>query len=219
MAVEGLELAAGPEVLRTALVCDALDALGFRAQCVDAAIGPLTPGTRLVGRAFPVTVEPVDRPGDPPYQGLLRAIDALGPGDVYTITGGPGVDVALWGELIATAAGARGAAGALCDGHVRDAETLRGLGFPAFCRGTVPYDIDGRLEIVGYGDPIEIGGVTVSRGQLVVGDDDGVVIVPPEVEEEAIARVVEKATAESDFRRAVASGTRPSDAFRRFGVL
>ena len=65
--------------LRASLVSDALDALGLRTQCLSAAIAPITPGTRLVGTAFPLESNPVDVAPDIPYQGLLRALDAVPP--------------------------------------------------------------------------------------------------------------------------------------------
>lgn len=196
-----------------------LDGLGFRRQCLPYELVPVVPGTVLVGRAFTVSVAPVDAPPETPYRGLLGALDALGRDDVYVISSGASREVALWGELVSTAARARGAAGALCDGCVRDVAGVRALGFPVFARGTVPYDIHGRLEVTGTGEPLEIGGIAVIPGQLIVGDDDGVVIVPLEVEVEAIARAVDKASAESRFREAVDSGMAPSEAYALHQVL
>jgi len=120
---------------------------------------------------------------------------------------------------MATACLARGASGAIWEGFVRDLVDVRALGFPLFGCGTVPYDMDGRLEVVGHDRPIEIDGVTIDPGALIVGDEDGVVVVPPDVEAEALATAAEKASKESEFRAAVASGMSPSEAYERFGVL
>ncbi len=176
-------------------------------------------GRRLEGRAFPFVLEPVDAPPAVPYTGLLRALDAVPPGSIVVVPGGRTADAALFGELMATACLARGSAGALCEGYVRDLAAVRALGFPLFGCGTVPYDVDGRLEVVGHGAPVEIDGVPVEPGALVVGDEDGVVVVPPDVEEEAIAAAREKGARESEFRDAVARGMPPSEAYERFGVL
>lgn len=180
---------------------------------------PLTTDVVMVGRAFPVSVEPADGPGHPPYRGLLRALDALGRDDVYVVTPGVRRDVALWGELLATAALARGAAGALCDGFVRDLAQLRKLALPVVARGTAPHDIDGRLEVVGFGDPVEIGGVVIAAGELIVGDLDGVVVIPFEAEADIIAMALEKSRAEDGFREAVRAGMAPSSAFEQHRVL
>src|SRR5207244_4022507 len=151
-------------LLRSANVSDALDALGRRGRCLGPKLEPLRPGTLLVGRAFTVAVVRVDRAPDVPYVGLLAALDAIGPDDVYIISSGGAADVSLWGELLSTIALARGAAGAICDGYVRDASVIRSLGFPVFAHGTMPLDINGRLEVTGHGAPVEIDGVTIAAG-------------------------------------------------------
>src|SRR6476620_10983213 len=133
--------------LRTSLLADALDQEGRRRQCLAPDIVPLS-GRRLEGRAFPFVLERVDAPTDAPYRGLLRALDAVPAGAVVVIPGGRAPDAALFGELMANACLARGAAGALCEGYVRDLAEVRGLGFPLFGCGTVPYDIEGRIEVI-----------------------------------------------------------------------
>jgi regulator of RNase E activity RraA len=206
-------------LLRSALVSDALDAIGLRAQCLGPGLAPLDPRHVIVGRAFPVTVELRDEPADPPYQGLLRALDAVAAGEVFIHQAGRSDRAAVWGELVSTACLAKGVAGALTDGPTRDSERIRALGFPVVCRGTLPCDVNGRLEVVAHGEPIVVDGVTIRHGDLVVADADGAVIVPHEVADGIVAAAVAKATSESNFRRAVAAGMSPSAAFERFGVL
>jgi len=205
-------------LLRTSLLSDALDRAGRRRQCLAPDVVPLS-GERVEGRAFPLLLERVARPAETPYRGLLAALDAVPAGAVVVVPGGRAEDAALFGELMATACLARGAAGAVCQGHVRDLPEVRVLGFPLFGCGTVPYDLDGRLEVVGHGEPVEVDGVRVEPGALVVGDEDGVVVVPPDVEAEVVASAREKASREDEFRSAVAAGMPPSEAYERFGVL
>jgi 4-hydroxy-4-methyl-2-oxoglutarate aldolase len=88
-----------------------------------------------------------------------------------------------------------------------------------FSRGATPYDSKGRIEIVELGRPITVDGVLISAGDLVVGDADGVCIVPQAVEEEVLRLVADKNRGESDFRRAVRGGMRVSDAFRTYNML
>jgi 4-hydroxy-4-methyl-2-oxoglutarate aldolase len=204
--------------LRTSLLSDALDRAGRRRQCLGPDIVPLS-GTRLEGRAFPFVLERVDRPAETPYRGLLRALDAVPAGAVVVIPGGRADDAALFGELMATSCLARGAAGAVCEGFVRDLPEVRALEFPLFGCGTVPYDVDGRLEVVDHGRTVEIDGVAIEPGTLVVADEDGVVVVPREVEQEVLATAADKASKESGFKAAVADGVPPSEAYERFGVL
>src|SRR5207244_7446843 len=155
-------------------------------------IVPLS-GSRLEGRAFPFVLERADAPAEIPYRGLLSALDAVPAGAVVVIPGGRAIDAALFGELMATACQARGAAGAVCEGYVRDLAQVRALGFPVFACGTIPYDVDGRFEFVGHDKPVELDGVAIEPGALIVADEDGVVVVPPEVEEEVLATAAAKA--------------------------
>jgi regulator of RNase E activity RraA len=203
---------------RTSLLSDALDRAGRRRQCLAPDVVTLS-GSRLSGRAFPFLIERVDGPAEMPYRGLLRALDAVPSGSVVVIPGGRAADAALFGELMATACLARGAVGAVCEGFVRDLAEVRALGFPLFACGTVPYDMDGRLEVVGHGRAVEVDGVTIEPGALIVADEDGVVVVPPDVEADVLAAVADKAARESGFRAAVAAGLSPSEAYDRFGVL
>jgi regulator of RNase E activity RraA len=203
---------------RTSLLSDALDRAGRRRQCLAPDVVTLS-GSRLSGRAFPFLIERVDGPAEMPYRGLLRALDAVPSGSVVVIPGGRAADAALFGELMATACLARGAVGAVCEGFVRDLAEVRALGFTLFACGTVPYDMDGRLEVVGHGRAVEVDGVTIEPGALIVADEDGVVVVPPDVEADVLAAVADKAARESGFRAAVAAGLSPSEAYDRFGVL
>lgn len=205
--------------LRSALVADVLDGLGLRHQCLGPGIVPLRSGDILVGRAFPVTAIEVDTPVEPPYQGLLRALDAIGRDDIFVYPTGRSSRAAVWGELVSTACLARGAAGALTDGLIRDTERIRALGFPVFARGTLPLDVNGRLEVVAHGTEALLDGVRIRAGDLIVGDADGVVVVPSDVETEAIELALAKDAREADFRSAVAAGTAPSVAFDKFKVL
>lgn len=206
-------------VLRSALVSDALDGLGRRDRCLGPGFSPIEPSQRLVGRAFPVTAVRAEAVPDVPYVGLLAALDEIGPGDIYVVSSGGGRNVALWGELLSTIAIARGAVGAVCDGYVRDVALVRALGFPVYSHGSVPLDINGRLEIVAHGAPVTIDGIVISAGDLIVADDDGVCVTPEDVEDEAVRAAVEKAGSEDDLRRDVAAGMLPSDAYRLHRVL
>jgi regulator of RNase E activity RraA len=163
---------------RVALVSDALDRLGFRRQAIDPSIERLNPGGTLAGRAVPILVESTDRLSESPYSSEMRAIESLAPGDIPVYAVEDGVRAALWGELFACAARGRGAVGAVLDAYVRDAEQLGALGFPVYCRGCSPLDTNGRAEVTAIGDPVTCGGVRVNRGDLVIGDHDGVVVIP-----------------------------------------
>jgi 4-hydroxy-4-methyl-2-oxoglutarate aldolase len=205
--------------LRVAQLADALDTLGLRAQCLGWDITPLGPSMRVAGRAFPLRCEPVDAPQAERYTGLLEALAAIGAGDVAVLATGRSTTVAVWGELLSAACRASGVAGMVTDGLVRDGAQIRELGFPAFARGTIPLDIHGRLEITAYGVTVEVDGVTIAPGDMIVGDADGVVVIPSQISAEVFERAAEKASGERDFRTAIAGGESLSEAFRRLDVL
>lgn len=205
-------------VLRTAAVADALDACGRREQCLSPEITAQA-GDVMVGWAFPVVARDVSTLPEVPYVGLLAALDAIGADEVFVLSTSRSTRAAVWGELVSTACLAAGAVGALTDGVVRDTALIRGMDFPVFGRGRVPYDINGRLDIVAHRQATEIDGVTISPGDLIVGDSDGVVVVPRAAVGEVVHRAIEKSKQENLVRDAVAGGMKPSVAFERYGVL
>jgi 4-hydroxy-4-methyl-2-oxoglutarate aldolase len=140
---------------------------------LPAALKPIDASMHVVGPAFPVT----SPPGDNLW--LHRAIYAASPADVLVVDVGDGLEYGYWGEVMTVAAQARGIAGLVITGGVRDARQLAARSFPTFAaticiRGTGK-DVNGHGQI---GGTVYIGDVTVHRGDLVVGDGDGVVVVP-----------------------------------------
>ena len=200
-------------------MADVLDGLGRRDRCLGPGIVPLRSADILIGRAFPVVVVEADTPVVPPYQGLLRALDAIGRDEVFVYPTSRSSRAAVWGELVSTACKARGVAGALTDGLVRDTERIRTLEFPVFARGTLPLDVNGRLEVIDHGADATIDGVRIGVGELIVADADGVAIIPAEIEAEVVELALAKDALEAEFRSAVAAGMAPSVAFDRFRVL
>jgi regulator of RNase E activity RraA len=148
-------------------VCDAMDRLG----AMDYRIKPLDPSSRLCGPALTVRT----RPGDNLM--VWKAIDLAQPGDVLVIGTYGFTTTSTFGENVVKAAKAKGVAGFVCDGMCRDASGIRATGLPAFVLGCVPSSPskDGPGEI---GGSISCGGVAVHPGDVIVGDEDGVVVVP-----------------------------------------
>ncbi len=177
----------------------------------------------MMGYAFPVRVEAVFKAPEVPYVGLLKALDAVGPDQVYVTpsnrNNGGDHPAAFWGELLSTACKHKGVAGALTDGPVRDTTRMRALGFKVFGVETSPLDINSRYEVIEHNVSCVIDGVTINPGDLIVGDIDGVVVIPVAAIDEVIARVEEKNSGENLFRNAVRDGMAPSEAFAKFGVL
>lgn len=214
------EMAGLRRVLRSPLVSDALDALGLRAQALSSDISCVSGRAVLVGRAFTVAAEPADVVPEIAYVGLRSALESLALDDVYVLGTARSQAYAAWGELVSMAARAAGAAGVVTDGLIRDHDQISELvDFPVFARGTTPRDINGRAEVVGHGLPVVVGNVTISPGDLVVGDRDGVVVVPRDVQRTVIGLALEKGSTESAFRTAVAGGMSVLEALKHFEVL
>lgn len=153
--------------LASSLVGDAMN----REQVMAAAIKPIATGMRLRGQARTVNAMAGDN-------GIIHAaIPHVRAGEVLVVNGMGVEDVAIWGEVMTRAAQEQGIAGIVLDGAVRDVADLREMGFPVFCRAAVP-----RGPHKGFGGtidaPVACAGVTVSPGDLVIGDDDGVAVVP-----------------------------------------
>jgi 4-hydroxy-4-methyl-2-oxoglutarate aldolase len=207
--------------LFVALLSDVLDVMGYRDQALPARIRPLDDTLVMVGRARTglyrdVYEVPADRN---PYELEIRLIDDLKPDEVPVLACGHSGRIAPWGGLLTTAALARGAAGCLTDGYIRDVRTVRRLGFPVFHAGIAPLDSKGRGEVVEIDGPVACGGVMVRSGDLVVGDADGVIVVPRRAEREALGRAFEKLTGERDTEAALQRGETLALVFARFGVL
>ena len=153
-------------------------------------ISPLAPSMRFAGPAITVEI----RPGD---NLMIHAAMALAePGDVIVVDGKGDLSSALMGEIMAQQCVALGIAGVVIDGAVRDSEAIRALGFPMFAAGLNPNGptkfVPGRLN-----HSISIGGVTVSPGDLVVGDADGVVVIERDKARAMLPLAGEKVAAET----------------------
>lgn len=206
------------EKLYTSVVGDILDSLGRTHQVLPPEMRPLEPSMKLVGRAMPVLNADVFGPQRQPFGLLPESLDQLELNDVYIGCGGA-MRCAYWGELLTAAARTRGAAGAVVDGFHRDTTKVLSQNWPVFSRGGHAQDSAVRLKVIDYRVPVEIGGVWITPDDLVVGDVDGVVVVPADVEAEVIERALEKANAENVVRKAIENGMSTVEAFEKYGVL
>jgi regulator of RNase E activity RraA len=124
-----------------------------------------------------------------------------------------------WGELLTTAARARGAVGCVTDGLVRDVRLIREMRFPVFSGGIGPLDSKGRGTVVAIDVPVECGGVLVSPGDWIFGDVDGVVVLPGSLCERALRDALQKAASENTVRAELAAGEPLASVFARHGIL
>ena len=205
--------------LYSAVLSDACDAVGLRDRALRADVRPLDESLVLAGRAKTVVWAPMFHVPERPYDLEIAAVDSLKPGDVFVMAVGRSETIVPWGELLSTATLARGGRGAVLDGLVRDSAKVRAMGLPVFCTGRRPYDSCGRGIVVAYDVPVVIDDVPVSPGDLVLGDADGVVIVPRAAEDEVLTRAWEKVQGENTVRDALRAGTLLADVFRTHGIL
>ncbi len=214
-----------PQALRplnAAVLSDVLDSLGLMQQAMKPFMRPLDDTLQLIGRARTGLYMPVyqHRPGENPYEVEIALVDDLKADDVVMLAcNGPTDRIAPWGELLSTACVARGAAGCVTDGLVRDVRQIREMRFPVFAGGIGPLDTKGRARMVESDVPVQCAGVTVRPGDLVFGDVDGVVVIPREHEREVVARAIDKVSGENQSRDALRRGERLGDVFRRLGIL
>ncbi len=203
--------------LYVAVVSDCLDSVGLRDNVMAPHIRPLFP-SRMAGYAATVRAVAVDAPPerDARYAGEIAAVDAQQPGDVMVVSTCPG---SYWGELLATASRARGARGIVADAYTRDTRALQEMGYPTFVAGVNAQDSLGRIDVEEVGGTIRCGGVEVSRGDLVLADEDGIAIVPASVADEVLALAEEKASAENVVRDELARGASVRAVFEAHGVL
>ena len=205
--------------LYSAVVADALDALGYTHQSPRAALPPLTGVERLVGRCRTTLWADMAHADPRPYELELRAVDACAPDDVLIAAAGGSMRSGIWGELLSTAARNAGCVGAIIDGAVRDVAKMKAMGFGVFARGACVYDSLNRQRVVDVDVPVEICGVRFTPGDLVIADADGVVVVPQAIEAQAIQRAWAKVHAENVTRDAIRAGMKAVAAYEKYGVL
>jgi len=204
-----------------AVLSDILDSLELRDQAMRPHIRPLDLAIDMAGRARTGLYMPVFHvePGVNPYEHEIALIDDLRPDDVVVLACGDSGRIAPWGELLTTASIARKAAGCVTDGLVRDIRQIVQMRFPVFHGGIGPLDSKGRGRVMEIEVPVVCAGVLVRPQDVVVGDADGVVVIPREVEERVVALAIEKVSGENLTRDALRDGESLANVFQRFGIL
>ncbi|MCM3013810.1 methyltransferase [Bacillus subtilis] len=169
-----------------------------RTCCIGRYIKPYN-SALLAGTAFTVKT----RPGDNLL--LNKAIDMASPGDVIVVDGKSDTHNALIGELMVTWADERGIAGFVIDGAIRDAAQIRKMNIPVYAAGVTPAGPykDGPGEI---NTPVSCGGVTVKPGDIVIGDQDGIVVIPPEDAPQLLEKTRQTAAKEEKMMTDIKNG-------------
>ena len=179
-----------------------------RIGALPSAIKPVSPDMRVAGPAFTVHVPAGDN------LWIHRAIYQAAPGDVLVVYTNGGTEFGYWGDILTSAALARGLAGLVIDGGVRDTEQLETMGFPVFSngvciRGTIK-DYDGMSFVR---EPVQIGDVIVQHGDLIVGDRDGVAAIPAASVSAAVQKGIEREADEDAKTKRINAGERTIDIY------
>lgn len=213
--------------LYTAVVGDIMDKLGLLHQFLPPQLKPLRHDMFVIGRAM--TVVEADVLESNGYEGnnpilkkpfglMLEALDDLKKNEVY-ICAGASPTYALWGELMSTRAMKLGAAGAVVDGYSRDTNGILNLNFPTFSYGRYAQDQAPRGKVIDFRVPLEIKGVKVNPGDIVLGDNDGVCIVPIEAEKKVFRLAIAKARGEKMVQKKIEEGMSAKEAFETYGIM
>lgn len=187
----------------TALGAHAVSHLADALRQRDGATGVLRPmhrAGRLCGPALTVRLPP----GDNLF--IQKAVDLAQPGDVIVVDVGGSTDVAVVGDIVSAYAASRGVAGFVIDGAVRDLADIGTHDLPVYARGISP---KGPTR-VGPGEinvPVAVGGMVVHPGDIIVGDEDGLVVVRPADVDRALAGADQLRTREGETHAHIAAGT------------
>ncbi|MBI3013653.1 MAG: RraA family protein [Candidatus Tectomicrobia bacterium] len=186
--------------LSTATVSDALDRFGIKGGCEG--IVPIGQGMRLLGPAFTVRYLPV---------GVVKGtvgdyIDDVQPGEVVVLDNGGRLFCTVWGDILTIFAKIKGVAGTVIDGVCRDVPAILAEGYPVFSRGKFVMTGKDRVEVAGVQVPVSLGNVQVKPGDIVFGDDSGVIVIPAEKAREVLDAALEIERAEKGIEEMLRQG-------------
>lgn len=213
--------------LYTAVIGDIMDKMGYVHQFLPARVRPLRDDMFVVGRAMTVLEADVienstDKGSNPllkrSFGLMLEALDDLKENEVYICTGSSPA-YALWGELMSARAIQCKAVGAVVNGYSRDTKGILELNFPCFSYGPYAQDQAPRGKVIDFRVPIEIEGVRINDGDILVGDIDGVCVVPRAIEQEVFTQALEKARGERMVLKKIQEGMPAREAFDKFGIM
>lgn len=206
-------------LIASAPVSDALDDHGLHHQILPPSIRPVDEGTVLFGPARTGAYRAIWEKIPTIYDLEIALVDDLKPGEVCVMATGGNTAIGPWGELLSTRARYLKAAGFVTDGAARDVTAIRAMGFPVFTAALSPADTQHRGMMVAKDGPIRIGETRIAPGDIIVGDVDGVVVVPKAVALSVLSAALARITGERHMRADLEAGMPLADAFRKHGLL
>ncbi len=174
--------------LDVASIADAVDQVTGRRGFMSPDMRPILENKKIAGRAITARLVPIMKHSDDAsgVSHSVQAIEQAKPGEILCILVEDGVGIAGIGGLMATTCVVRELGGAVIDGGMRDVQEMQALGFQCYGRGITPASSIGRYTSVSMNAPIRCGGVDVRKGDIIVGDFDGICVVPAEVAEQVL---------------------------------
>jgi 4-hydroxy-4-methyl-2-oxoglutarate aldolase len=221
--------AARLKALYTAAVYDIMDEMGLPHQCLHLSIKPIDRTMRIAGPAFTIAAAADIRTDteydDFPEVSSFDFFKQMYPGCVVLLAAAGDSQAGHWGELMSTAAKAKGAAGVVIDGGIRDGNLLFDIpDWPVFTRYLSPIESKGRTRIRAIEKPISVSGsltslLRVDPGDWIFGDMDGVVVIPAAQVEDVLKKAEEMGDMEDIVREEVKNGAEVADVFKKYGRL
>ncbi len=191
------------EKLSTTNLSDALDKIGIRGAVIG--IRPLFGRPKVVGLAVTIKITAAGMVKSKHHLGI-EAIAVAQKGDVIAIDNHGDTQNNCWGEILSCAAKTKGVSGVIIDGAARDVDICEELGFPIFARGVVPITARGRIMQEDFNCLIRLGDVQVRSGDILVGDINGVVVIPPEKIDEVLTEAEKIMEKEENMKKDILSG-------------
>ena len=204
--------------VEVASVSDAMEKLTHQRTYLSHRMRPIFP-TKFAGFALTVKLKKAENQDPHALDGMLAAIDQGGPNSVYVMVVEDGADIAGMGGLMGTAMQARDFSGAVIDGGVRDVAYLTKIGFPVYALGIVPSTSVGHYRFESVNQAVQCDGVTVSGGDIVAADKDGVVIVPRSQAAQVLAAAQEMDFKEHSMYAYIEKLKSIEEAVKKFGRL
>lgn len=207
--------------LNTAIVCDVFDELELDVPALDVRIKRQTAEVqRLAGWAYPIEGQlNASKGADVPK---LEIVDSLPEGSVTVWSGTNATGICLFGDLIAATMQKRGCHGALTDAGFRDVEEISATGFPVYSSYVSPVQSIGRWRVTSHGEPVQLAGafsgpIVVELGDFVLGDEDGVVVIPASLAVQILERAEAIVRQEEEARKLSADGMTAAEMLEKYG--
>ncbi len=202
----------------SSLLSDILDELGYKNQVIKGLSSNL-PGTKMLGRVKTLKIAELKENED--FRGIYKALesyDSIVPGDIIVIQNDV-PEYAYFGELNANLSIREGASGVIMNGKTRDSSAVSSLNFPVFSSGTSCQDVKNRATTESVNKKIELEGVSVSPNALLFADDEGVIVIPEEIESQVLEEVLKKNLSEKEILLNIAMGKDIDSIIDQFGTF